>query len=84
MNYMSYLYILEVNPLSVPLDTDTFSPAIGGLFVLFMVSFAARKFISLIQCHLFIFAFISFALGDWSKKVLTVINVRECFGYILL
>ena len=35
-----------------------------------MVSFAMRNLISLTRSHLFIFAFISFALGDWSKKII--------------
>ena len=35
-----------------------------------MVSFAVQKLISFIRFHLFIFALISFALGDWSKKIL--------------
>ena len=35
-----------------------------------MVSFAVQKLISLIRSHLFIFAFISIALGDWPKKTL--------------
>ena len=35
-----------------------------------MVSFAVQKLTSLIRFHLFIFAFISFALKDWSKKIL--------------
>ena len=35
-----------------------------------MVSFAVQKFLSLIRPHLFIFAFISIALGDWPKKTL--------------
>ena len=39
-------------------------------FVLFMVSFAVQKFVSLIRPNLFIFVFISFALGDWPKKTL--------------
>ena len=34
------------------------------LFVLFMISFAVQKLISLSRYHLFIFAFISTALGD--------------------
>ena len=37
---------------------------------LFMVSFAVQKLLSLIRSHLFIFAFISFALGDRSKIIL--------------
>ena len=35
-----------------------------------MVFFAVQKLISLIRSHLFIFAFISIALGDWPKKTL--------------
>ena len=35
-----------------------------GLFCLFVVSFAMQKLISLIQTHLFIFAFISTAMGE--------------------
>ena len=34
-----------------------------------MVSFAVQKLLSLIRSHLFIFAFISFALRDCSKKI---------------
>ena len=35
-----------------------------------MVFFAVQKLVSLIRSHLFIFAFISIALGDWPKKTL--------------
>ena len=56
---MSYLYILEINPLSIDLFANIFSHSEGCLFVLFMVSFAMQKLISLIRSHLFIFAFIS-------------------------
>ena len=34
------------------------------------VSFVVQKFVSSIRSHLFIFAFISIALGDWPKKTL--------------
>ena len=61
---MSCLYILEINPLSVDLFANIFSHSVGCLLVLFIVSFAVQKLLSLIQSHLFIFAFISFALGD--------------------
>ena len=44
-----------------------FSPI---LFILFMVSFAVQKLVSLIRSHLFTFVFISVALGDWPKKTL--------------
>ena len=52
-------------------------------FILFMVSFAVPKLISLIRSHLFAFGFISIALGDWPKKTLVLIYVRECFAYDL-
>ena len=55
--------ILEVKPCSVTF-ADIFSQSLSGLFVLFMVSFTVQKLVSLIRSHLFIFAFISIALGD--------------------
>ena len=42
----------------------------GYLFVLFMVSFAVQKLLSLIRSHLFIFVFISITLGNGLEKVL--------------
>ena len=65
----SCLYILEINLLFVSSLADVFSHSVGGLLVLLMVSFAVQKFISLIRSHLFLFTFISFALGDPSKKL---------------
>ena len=64
LSYMSCLYILEIKPLSVASFANIFSQSIGCLFILFMVSFAVQKLVSLIGSHLFIFAFISIALGD--------------------
>ena len=53
---MGCLYILEINPRSVTLFTNIFSHSVGCLFILFMVSFAVQKILSLIRFHLFIFA----------------------------
>ena len=58
------LYILEIKPLSVTSLANIFAHSVGCLFILFMVSFAVQKPISLIRSHLFVFAFISIALGD--------------------
>ena len=58
------LCILEIKPLLVALFATIFSHSLGCLFVLFMVSFAVQKLISLIRSHWFIFALISVALGD--------------------
>ena len=63
-------YILEIKPFWVASFANIFSQAMGCLFILLMVSFAVQNIISLIRCHLFIFAFISIALGDWTKKIL--------------
>ena len=38
--------------------------------VLLMTSFAVQKFLSLVKCHLLIFAFISITLGDSSQNIL--------------
>ena len=40
------------------------------LFVLFMVSFAVQKLLSLIRSHLFVSVFIFVFLGGESKKIL--------------
>ena len=62
--------MLDINPLSVISFANTFSHSVSCLFILSMVSFAVQKLLSLIRSHLFIFAFISFTLGDRSKKIL--------------
>ena len=67
---MSYLYILEIKPLSVASFTNIFSHSVAYLFIWLMFSFALQKLISLIRSHLFIFVFISITSGDESKKIL--------------
>ena len=48
LSYMSSLCVLELNPLSVASFTNIFTHSEGCLSVLFMVSFAMQKFLSLI------------------------------------
>ena len=55
---------LEIKLLLVSSFANIFSHAIGRLFVSFVVSFPVQKPLSSIRPHLFIFAFISIALGD--------------------
>ena len=62
---MSYLYILEINPLSV-VSFAIFSHSEGCLLTVLIVSFAVQKLLSLIRSHLFIFVFISITLGGES------------------
>ena len=69
LSCMSCLYILEINRLSVASFANIFSHSEGCLFVLFMVSFAMKKLLSLIRSHLFIFVFIFITLGGGSKKI---------------
>ena len=64
LSCMSCLHILEVKPLSGISFANIFSQSVGCLSILSMVSFAVQKLISLIRSHLFIFVFISIALGD--------------------
>ena len=68
LSSISCLYILEINPLSVVSLSKVFSHSEGCLFILFMVSFAVQKLLSLIKFHLFVF--ISITLGGGSKKLL--------------
>ena len=53
LSYMSCLYILEINPLSVVSFAIIFSHSEGYLFILLIVSFAVQKLLSLIRSHLF-------------------------------
>ena len=61
---MSCMYILDINPLSVASFANIFSHSVGCLFFFLMVSFDVQKFVSLFRSHLFIFAFLSFSLGN--------------------
>ena len=63
LSYMSFLYIFEINSLSVALFTIIFSHSEGCLFTLLIVSFVVQKLLSFIRSHLFIFAFVSNILG---------------------
>ena len=60
IDFMSYFHILGIKPLSVASFANIFSHSVGCL--LFMVSFAVLKLISLVRSHLFIF--VSIAFGD--------------------
>ena len=76
--------MLDINPLSVISLACIFFHSIGCLLVLLMVSFFVQKLSSLIWSHLFIFAIISFTLGDGSKKNIAMIYVKECFACVFL
>ena len=52
------VYIVEINPMSVVSFVVIFSHSEDCLFTLLIVSFAVKKFLSLIRSHLFSFVFI--------------------------
>ena len=62
----SYLYIFEINSLSVASFAIIFSHPEGCLFTLLIVSFVVQKLVILIRSNLFILAFISNILGGGS------------------
>ena len=53
LSCMSCFYTLEINPLSGTSFANVFSHSVGHLFILFIVSFALQKLVSLIRSHLF-------------------------------
>ena len=55
------------NPLSFTAFANIFPCILGCLFILFMVSFAMEKLLSLIRSHLFIFVLIFITLGGELK-----------------
>jgi len=77
---MSFLYILEINPLSIVSFAIIFSHSEGCLFTLFKVSFAVQKLLSLIRSHLLIFVFISITLGDGSFNW-RIIALQYCVDF---
>ena len=70
LNCVNCLCVLDLNSLLIISFTNIFFLSVGCLFVSLMVFFAVQKLLGLIKFHLFIFAFISFALGDRYKKIL--------------
>ena len=68
LSYMSYLYILEINPLSVASFANIFFHSEDCVFILFMFSFAVQKLLNLTKSHFFNFIFI--IQGGGSKRIL--------------
>ena len=71
LSVISCLQILETNPLSVTFFANVFSKSVICSFILFVVSFAVKKLLSLSRSHLFIFVlFPLFWEMDWKKMLL--------------
>ena len=63
-----------MNPLSVDSLAKMFSHSVGCLFVLFRVSFAVQKLLSLIKSHLCIFYFVITLRGGSEKMLLSFMS----------
>ena len=61
LSCMSYLYILEINPLSIVLFAITFSHPEGCLLILLIFSFAVKNILSLMKSQKF-FTFVSICI----------------------
>ena len=71
LNCISSFYILDTNPLSDTSFANIFSHSVGYLLLLLIVSFTVqKKLFILMKFQQFIFAFVSLALGDTSRKML--------------
>ena len=58
---MSYLYILEINLLSDILFANIIFHSVDSFFILLTVFFAVQNLFSLMEYHLFVFAFVFLA-----------------------
>ena len=76
LSCVNYLYLLEINPLSVVSLAIIFSHSEDCAFTLLIASFAGQKF--------FYFDFYFQCSGRWVIEDPAVIYVRECFAYVLL
>ena len=76
---LNCLFDLDINPLVISF-ANTFSHSVGCLFIFLRIYFTVQKLLGLIRSHLYIFAFIPFALGDRSKKILLQF-MSKCSAY---
>ena len=82
LSCMSYLYILEINPLSVVSFAVIFSHSEGCLLTLLIVSFAVAKAFKLNQVSLVYFCFYFHYSRRWVIEDLALIYVVECSAYV--
>ena len=75
---------MEFNPFLVASFANILSQSIGCLFILFTVSFAVQKLLSLFRFQLFIFVFIYITLEDGSKKLLLQVISNSVLGLCFL
>ena len=71
-----FLYILKINCLLVVSFANIFSESKGCLFILFMVSFALQKLLSLVRSHMYTFVLFSLLQEVGKKKNLVMIQEK--------
>ena len=81
---MSYLYILEINPLSVVSFAIIFSHSEGCLFTLLIVFLCCAKAFKVNQVPLIYFCFYFCYSRRWVIEDLALIYVIECSAYVFL
>ena len=69
-SHVSFLYILEIRPLSEVSLANMFSQAVSSLFIFMLFSLAMQKLFNLIRSNLFILSFTSLAVWDVSVRML--------------
>ena len=74
---------MEINLLSVDSFANILSHSVGCLFILFMVSFAVQKLLSLMKSNFFIFVFTVITVIGGSENI-AVVYVREGSAYVFL
>lgn len=80
---VSYLYILDINPIRYKI-WKYFPHSVVGLFILLIVPLAAQSPCRLMKSHLCIFTFVTCAFGVRSKKKLAKTKVKELFPFDFL
>ena len=83
LSCVSYLYILEINPLSVVSFASIFSHSEVCLFTSRIVSFAVQKLLSLMRSHLFTFSYFCCS-RRCTIEDLTLVYVFKCSAYVFL
>ena len=67
LSWMNFLYVLEINPLSIVSFAVIFYHPECCLFTLFIVSFTVQKLLSLIRSHVYFYFHYS---ARWSLRIL--------------
>jgi hypothetical protein len=81
LNYRSYVYVLDINPLSEIRFSNIFCPSRGHLSTLTIVSFDAQKFYIFIKYNLSIFFLLSVLLMSYTRNCGPIhqIQIHEIF-----